>query len=241
MSKKRKTTTKKVKRRRLKPKAAVFLLCFFGGLFLIIFYFTKTNVTHVYVEGNDYLSVSYILKKSGLEKDIKFSEATQLRICKKLKDPLINTCKVKHHLNRSITVVITENKPLFFYTNENKLALSSGELLEAENTYGVPTLINYVPKKVLKKFITGLAGTNSDIIRSISEIEYSPSQNSDGTYIDEGRFLLSMNDSNTVYINIKHIDVLNYYEKVYASLGDKRGTYYFDCDFDNYYFEEYGK
>ena len=67
MSKKRKTTTKKVKRRRLKPKAAVFLLCFFGGLFLIIFYFTKTNVTHVYVEGNDYLSVSYILKKSGLE------------------------------------------------------------------------------------------------------------------------------------------------------------------------------
>jgi len=112
-------------------------------------------------------------------------------------------------------------------------------MIDSTNTFGVPNLINYVPEKVLTNFIEGLSNIKSDIIRQINEIEYTPSANSDGTYIDEERFMLEMNDGNIIYINNKNIEVLNSYEKVFASIGDKKGYYNFDSDFNNYFFKEF--
>ena len=232
--------TRKVKKKKLNIKKVFFLLCFISALIIINNVVSKIKVSTIKVIGNDYLSSKQIIKELKLNENPSFFGSTTSKICKQLtKNYLVNTCNVKHNKDLSITIKITENKPLFFYNNDQKLVLSNGKFIDLKNIYGVPTLVNYVPKKILDKLITGLKDIDSDIIRATSEIEYSPSQNGDGSYIDEGRFVLSMNDGNTVYINNKHIDVLNYYKKVYASIGDKRGTYYFDCDFDNYYFEEY--
>ena len=232
--------TRKVKKKKLNIKKVFFLLCFISAFIVLFNIISKIKVSTIKVSGNDYLSSKSIIKELELNEHPSYIGSTNSKICKKLtKNYLINTCYVKHNKDLSITIEISENKPLFYYNNDQKLALSNGKFIDSKNIYGVPTLVNYVPNKILKKLISGLKDIDSDIIRSTSEIEYSPSQNGDGSYIDEGRFVLSMNDGNTVYINNKHIDVLNYYKKVYASIGDKRGTYYFDCDFDNYYFEEY--
>ena len=230
--------TRKVKKKKLKVKAFIVFVCIIFLIVMTLYYLYDMPARNINVESNDYLSVSKVLKEMNLTDDAPYLRTTS-RACKKLSSPLIKTCHVKHHLDLTISIVIEENKPLFYYTKEKRLALSNGELLDLENTYGVPTLINYVPTKTLNKFIDGLKDIKSDIIRSISEIEYSPSTNGEGDYIDAGRFMLSMNDGNTIYINIKHIDVLNSYEKVYSSVKDKKGTYYFDCDYNNYYFEEY--
>lgn len=240
MSKKSEGKTKVVKKKRLKLSGVFFLMLLAFGIYFGVKNLGKIEINNISIKGNSFLSDSTIVKEAGLENGTTLLNARTSTICGNLqKDKLIKTCKITYNPDLSITIHITENKPLFYYMPQNKMALSDGTLADIKNNYGMPTLINYVPKKILNKFIAGLKDIDSDIIRGISEIEYSPSQNSEGAYIDEGRFMLSMNDSNTVYVNIKHLDVLGYYKKVYASIGDRRGIYYFDCDFDNYYFEEY--
>jgi len=74
----------------------------------------------------------------------------------------------------------------------------------------------------------------------INEIEYDPNISNDIT-IDEYRFLLRMNDSNHVYVNIINMERLNDYESVFATIGDLRGTVYLDSyNADNIIFEAFG-
>ena len=230
--------TKKVHKKKLKVKAFIVFVCIVFFIILGIYCLYDMPSRNISVASNDYLSTAYVLKEMKLTEGAPFFRTTSLA-CRKLKSPLIKDCHVKHNSDLTLTIEIEENKPLLFYNKDNKLILADGEMVDIDNTFGVPTLINYVPTKTLNKFVDGLKDIKSDIIRSISEIEYSPSRNGEGDFIDSGRFMLSMNDGNTIYINIKHINVLNSYEKVYSSVKDRKGTYYFDCDFNNYYFEEY--
>ena len=137
-------------------------------------------------------------------------------------------------------IELEENVPLFYYSPESSIVLSDGtKMSSGGNSYGIPTLINHTDEEVLKEFIAGLSEVKSDIIRSISEIEYAPSASKDGVYIDKERFIMMMNDGNTVVINNRKLNALNYYDTIYASIGNKKGTFNFDCDFDNYLFTEY--
>lgn len=240
MSKKRVATKKKV-RRRLNIKRAFLLALIIVMLVIIFMEIFKVDVENVNVTGNKFVSDSKVIKLADLNNETSYLRISSREICKKVKaEPFINTCHVKRHIGFKLTIEVTENKPLFFYVNTNKLVLSDESQIETEKNFGVPNLINYVPEKVLSKFISGLKNINSDIIRGISEIEYSPSSNNDGAYIDEERFMLSMNDGNVVYINIRNIDALNDYEKIYASIGDRKGYYNLDSDYNAYYFEEFG-
>lgn len=232
-------TQKKV-RRRLNIKRVFILALIIGLIFYGCSELLKVNVENIVVSGNDYVSSSTIIKKAGLTNSVSYISFSSKEVCSKVSElSLINTCKVKRGFDWKITIEVTENKPLFYYLPQKQLALSSGKFIEEANTYGVPTLINSVPEEILKEFTSGLSDIKSDIIRSISEIEYTPSTNNNGTYIDEERFMLSMNDGNIVYINNRHLSVLNSYTKIYASIGDKKGYYNFDCDFNNYYFKAF--
>jgi len=218
--------TKRVKKRRLNIKR-VFILALI--IFLIVFIpikMFKLILKGTIITGNVNLSDSTIIKAGELNEESSFLKLNEKKICKKIKNlQMVNTCEVKKTWNLKLKITITENKPLFYYTFQNKIALSNGTFIDENNKFGVPTLINFVPEKVLLTFITRLNLIDDDIIRSISEIEYTPSQNGDGAFIDEGRFMLSMNDGNTVYVNNTHLDVLNYYKRIYASIGNKKGTY----------------
>jgi len=237
-----KPKTKTIKRRRLKLKGVFLLAAILAATVFSIKLLLKVDVRNVSVEGNTLIKDSEIIKELGLNKKSKFLTLNVSKTCNQIKqNPLIKTCKIKKKINFTLKIVIEENNPLFFYSNESKLILSDGSKVDQLYSHSIPTLINYVPDKILEEFIAGLNEVDSDIIHSISEIEYSPSANEDGTYIDEKRFMLLMNDGNTIYINNKNLNILNYYKKIYASIGDKKGIYNFDCDFDNYLFKEYGE
>ena len=45
---------------------------------------------------------------------------------------------------------------------------------------------------------------------------------------DKDRFLLYMDDGNSVYLTITKFRMLNYYNKVLPQLGDKKGILYLD-------------
>ena len=65
---------------------------------------------------------------------------------------------------------------------------------------------------------------------------------SDGSVVDDGRFILKMNDGNQVLIDIVNIRNLNDYNKIYISIGmdEVKGTLYLDTITDgNIYFKSY--
>ncbi len=209
------------------------------GLFFLGKGLLKVDVSAVKVVGNEYVKDTQIIKSAGFNENVSFLGFNAKEVCEKItEDPLINSCKIKRKLDFKIEIIVEESIPLFFYIPENAIILSDGGRIAGMNLYGLPTLVNFVPEDVLSEFITRLAEIDSDIIRSISEIEYSPTSNDNGTYIDKERFVFDMNDGNTVIINNRKMSVFNHYKKVYASI-DKKGIYNFDCDFDNYLFTEY--
>ena len=69
---------------------------------------------------------------------------------------------------------------------------------------------------------------NYDIINSISEIEYSPSKDEEGNVVDEDIFKFTMNDGNNVIVSIDRIYLMKKYQKIYASLGNKKGVLHLD-------------
>ena len=73
-----------------------------------------------------------------------------------------------------------------------------------------------------------MGNINYDIINSISEIEYAPTKNNDGTITDENIFIFKMNDGNIVYISTDKLEIMNKYQKIYASLGNKKGILHLD-------------
>ena len=89
---------------------------------------------------------------------------------------------------------------------------------------GIPTLINYTPSDIYDNLIKKLNNINIDILKKVSEIEYSPDIKNEKV-IDKNRFLLRMNDGNYIYINLANMDNLNKYEEIYATLDENKKEY----------------
>ena len=96
-----------------------------------------------------------------------------------------------------------------------------------------------MPDKIYKKLIKSLQKVDTNVIALISEIEYSPSKSND-EIIDDTRFILRMNDSNTVYANLLNIKNLNHYKEIYSTLNNEKGNLYLDSsNEENFYFQKY--
>lgn len=238
---KTRTKTKKVVKRRLKWKGVFFLALVCAGIYFGIKELIKVDISAIKITGNEYVKDAEIIKNAKLNESTSYFGFSKSSVCKDItSDPRIKTCKIKRGFDFKIEILIEENIPLFFYSPENATVLSDGSRVEGNNIYGLPTLVNHVQEEVMENFIARLSLVDNDIIRSISEIEYSPSTNDSGVYIDKERFIFDMNDGNTVIINNKKMSIMNHYKKIYASI-DKKGVFNFDCDFDNYLFAEYGE
>ena len=160
---------------------------------------------------------------------------------KKIKSlDLVDDVKIKRSLNGELTIIIKEAKVLFLNRSTNKIVLSNKREVANSNKYfGVPILINYVPDKILEDFITKFSKIDEDVISLISEIEYS-TERLDDIVLNENRFLLRMNDTNTVYVDTINLDKLNNYPKLYATIADnKKGTFHLDSNSSNISFDAY--
>ena len=239
MEKNKYTKTKKIKRKKLKlGRVLVFVCLIIIGIITYCFY-DKIYIRDITIIGNKNVKTSTILKEANLDRKISFL-GEEKKICKNImKNPFIKSCTIKHKANLTLEVSLKELKPLFYYSDQEKLVLNNGKMIDSENTYGVPTLINYVPKDVLDEFIKSFSKIKYNTIKTISDIEYTPSKNKKDEIIDDKRFMLSMNDENTIYINNKHLYLLNSYDRIYSGINASKGTFNFDCDYNNYFFEPY--
>jgi cell division protein FtsQ len=235
--------TRKVVKRKFNFKKFLILLLFSYLIIYGAYYFYKKPIKNILIKGNNLVPDAEIIEAAGIKNYPSMLSLNTKKTINKIKAiPLIKDVTITKNIKFQLIIKVTENKILMLNKATNKLLIGNGEYIDNNYDYVlVPTLINFTPENILKAFAIKLNDIDSGIISGISEIEYSPSKNDKNETIDETRFLLKMNDGNTIYTNTKKCNVLNYYQQIYASLKDKKGTLYLDSgNYDRFVFTPYG-
>lgn len=233
--------TKKVVKRKINIKGLLVLLLIIYLLVMVVYYVLSMPIKNIYIEGTTNITDHEIIMAAGIKDYPSLLKVSTFKMKKNIKKlDFISDVKVKRSIFGKITIKVEEAKALFFNKDKDKLVLSNGKEINSDNyDYGYPTLINYVPDKIYKKLVKSLNKTDHDILSSVSEIEYSVSRSGD-KIIDDTRFILRMNDGNTVYVNLINIKNLNKYQEIYATLEDALGVIYLDSSSnENIYFKSY--
>ena len=225
MKKKKKYSKKstKIKKKRLKIRYDRIFICLILLLLVgyICYFILNKPITNIYIYNNEFLKDQYIIDEAGLRDYPSTLTFSTTSIKNKLEeDPLIKKATIKRLLFRGISITIEENEPLFFYQTENKTVLENNEMVEQK--FDVPVLINFVPNKVYKQLVTKMSEINDDVFKRISTIKYDPND------VDSGRFLLSMNDGNYVYLSINKFTDINNYIAIMRKFENKKGILYLD-------------
>ena len=195
----------------------VILIIIFSSIYLVL----NSNIKNIIITGTKYLSDEEVLKESKLNDYPSFFLTLDLSIKNNLKkNNLIKEVKVKRKIFNEIELNIKEYKIVLSY--KDKYVMENGKMIDYKNDLRVPKLINNVDDKILKDLAVSLTDVHEDVLGKISEIEYVPN-----TY-DKGRFLLYMNDSNSVYLTLTKFDKINYYDDVLEQLEGKKGFLYLD-------------
>ena len=215
---------KKKKRRRLKIKNILILLIIILILGITIFYCITMPIKNIYIKGNNILTDNEILEQSQINNYPSFLLTSSSEIKHRLsKNKFIKNTKIRKKIGNIIEINIEEYKPIAIIEEENQIILSSGNIVD--NIYNIndtPILVNAIKEEIYANFINKFSKIEDDILRQISQIEYSP------TSVDEGRFMLYMNDSNIIYITLTKIDKINKYNKIKDKMNNKTGVIYLD-------------
>ena len=219
-----------MKKNKKKKKLNIIKLLVFILIFYIIIYsiysLLNMKIRNIVIKGNTYLKDYEIIEQANIKDYPPMLTLNKNKTINKLKElDLISDATIKKSFDFTLTIEVVEKKIILEY--DNNYYLSDGSKIKG-SYLGTPTLVNYVPEGTLKKFLNEMGKLDYDIINSISEIDYSPTKNSDGNITDEDIFIFKMNDGMIVYISTDKIDIMNKYQKIYASLGDKKGILHLD-------------
>lgn len=210
-----------IKKRRLKYKN-IFLFLGIVGLFgLGIFLIFQVSITNIYITNTRYLTDQEIIEYAGLSDYPKIASTLSISLKNKLKQhPLIKNVKITKKMFTNIYLDITENRPLFYDSNQNKTILLDGSTYDQQ--FNVPYLINYIPDTIYPNFYKNMMLVYPEVLDRISEIKYDPND------VDDERFLLLMNDGNYVYVTISKFTSINNYLDIVKKFGNKKGILYLD-------------
>lgn len=219
-----KKTEKKMKKKvKLKILPVIIALLLFCILGISFFYLSKIPIKNIYVKGNKYFSDQEIIDLAKIDSYPSFIKTTSNSIKKNIsKNPLIEKVTIKKKLLAEVHITIEEYNILFRKEENSKIVLSNKQELTDDYLYQIPLLLNYVPDTKYDSFIKGMNQVKEDIKTQISEIKYYPNEQ------DEDRFLLYMNDGNSVYLTLTKFKQINYYEEVLEKVEGKKGILYLD-------------
>lgn len=217
-------TKKRKKRRKLKVKNIIIFIVLLIILALSVYYLINMPIKNIYIEGNIIITDNDIIQESEINTYPSFFLTSSFKIEHKLKkNKIIKNVKVVKKIGNIIIIKIEEYNPIAIIEEKNQVILSNGII--TDNIYNIvdsPNIINSIDEKIYANFVSKFAKVNIDILRQISQIEYSP------TNVDNQRFILYMNDTNIVYITLTKIDKLNKYNQIKDKLDNKTGIIYLD-------------
>jgi len=228
----------KTKKRKLNIRGVlvIVLVLYLIGSFL--YYLINLPIKNIVINGTSYLTDAEVIETANIKNYPSIFRLNTRKIKKNLKKmDLVSEVKIKRSIFGKITFDITEERILFLNRNNNKLVLANGYEINNNNNYaGYPILINYVPDKILKEFVEKFAKIDDNILPLIGEIEYSVEKfinpdTKEEIVSNSKRFLLRMNDTNSVYVDIINLKKLNNYLSYYSTTSDNvHGIFYLDSN-----------
>jgi len=232
-----------------KKKLRAGIKIFFRVLLLVIivaigtYFVLNIRIKNICIEGNEQVKDIEIIEVAGIKEYPKIFRLSKRDLMDKISSlPLVKNVTIKRNIFGKITIKIEEEKILFYYKYKNKYITNNGVELDDNNYYGYPVLINFTPDTIFNSLLDAFDKIDYDIIKMINVIEYNPYKSKDGEIFDDGRFILLMNDGNTVVIDLVNIKKLNDYIKIYVSLNldERTGYLYLDTiTEENIYFRDY--
>ncbi|CCY45997.1 cell division protein DivIB [Firmicutes bacterium CAG:822] len=209
------------KKRKLKVKNLLIVLLIFIVILLGAAFLTDVKLNNIIVKGNSLYSDWEIIEMAGLSDYPSSLKTLSSTVEKRLEEnDYIKSVKVSRPSLTKIVINVEENLPLFYYLSENKTILT--DETEVTDNFPVPTVINYVPDNIYSDFLKSMGSIDYDIIKRISEIRYDPNE------VDEGRFFLTMNDGNQVYLTLNKFTKLDDYLDIIKEFDNKKGILYLD-------------
>ena len=209
------------KKRKLKVRKLFTVIFIFTLILLGLAFLTDVKINNIIVKGNTLYSDWEIIKMAKLDDYPSSLKTLSRNIEKNLeKDNYINEVNVERPSLTKVVINVKENLPLFYYLPIDKTILTDKS--ETKDNFPVPTVINYIPDKVYSKFLKAISSVDYDIIKRISEIKYDPNE------VDEGRFFLTMNDGNRVYLTLNKFTKIDNYLDIIKEFDNKKGILYLD-------------
>ena len=217
--------TKIKKKKRLKLIPFLLFVLVITGAFFLVDVLLDTRVENIVIKGNKLVTDQQIIDEAGLGNYPSFYKTTSYNIKKALeKNSFIKEVKVKRSFYHVITIEVSEYKVLLKKETTGKLVLENMNEVttDQEIPYTVPRLVNDVPKNKYSKLLKNLLKVKRSVRSSISEFYYDPNE------FDKDRFLLYMDDGNSVYLTLTKFRMINYYNDVLPQLDGKKGILYLD-------------
>ena len=217
---------KVVKKTKIKIVPCLIVLLVIAGLSFGVYFLLHMPIRNLIVKGTTYLNDDVVLELAGVKDYPSFWLSSTIEMEEKIKEsPYVVDVDVKRRFFHILEFDVEENKALFI-NNSNQTVVFADKVeipvSKEADIFRVPRLINYVPDKKYKDFITDMANIKKDILGKISDVEYKPND------YDKDRFLLYMDDGNMVYLTLTKFDMINYYNDVLSQLEDKKGILYLD-------------
>ena len=217
--------TKVIKKKKLRLLPFLIFIIVIAVIVFVCLFVLDTKVKNIIITGNEVLSDDDIIELAGLTDYPSFYKTLNLTMKNNLKEnPLIESVDINRSFYHIIEIDVKEYEILYKREDNGKYVLENKKevTLDKETPYTIPRLINEIPKKILNRFIKYYKRVDLSIREKISEIKYDPNG------FDEERFLLYMDDGNSVYITITKFERLNYYNEVLPQLDGKKGYLYLD-------------
>ena len=218
-----KKLVKKKKLRVFRLFLGLLILAFFA---LLIYLLLHTRIKNIIIKNTTYLNDDYIIELADIKDYPSFFLTRNSLIEEKLeKSSYIKKAIIKKKFYNVLEIDIEENTPLFSYEVDHTIVFENKKSIKEDEEvtlFRIPRLMNYVPDTKYDMLIKGLKKIDKDILGKVSEITYTPNE------FDKDRFLLYMDDDNSVYLTLTKFRMLNYYNKVLTQLDGRKGVLYLD-------------
>ena len=215
---------KKKKKRVFKIKNICIILSILIGIGFLSYYLVTMPIKNIYINGNKLITDDEIIESANLYEYPSFLLTNKNKLIKAIKkNKYIKTVNIEKKLGNILEITIKEYKTISLNKDGNIIQENNQILENTYNQTDIPILINDISNSNIQvNFTKQFSKINLNILRQISEIEYSPIE------VDENRFILYMNDRNIVHITLPKIEKLNKYNQIKDVLEGKTGIIYLD-------------
>ena len=217
--------TKVIKKKKLRLLPFLIFILVIAIIVFGVLVLLDTKVKNIIISGNSIISDEEIIQRAGLTDYPSFYKTSTINMRNEIKEnPLVKNVDIKRDFYHIFNIKIEEYEILYKREDNGKYVLENKEEITLDNNipYMIPRLINEIPNNKMNSFVKYYKRIDKNIKEKISEIKYDPNE------FDKDRFLLYMDDGNSVYLTITKFERLNYYNDVLPELDGRKGYLYLD-------------